>query len=894
MKLQVCPSYLPSLPRFHQLQCLNFPQKPFSGKVKLVFPCPESYKTKGDKVYSVCCFCKTKDAEIDKVEDKEQDERPPFDINLAVILAGFAFEAYTTPSESVGRKEVDAAGCKIVYLSESFVREIYDGQLFIKLKKGFHLPAMDPWGTSDPYVIMELDGQVVKSNVKWGTKEPTWNEDFTINIKLPATRSLKIAAWDANFVTPHKRMGNAGLNLESLCDGDSHEVLLELEGMGGGGTLQLEEILIDLKRKLNSGILVSLINEDVKIHIRALFAWVFILQRLVSYKSFDEIQEEKKWWKLPFVSEFLKKNGFESALKMVGGSEGVSARQFVDYAFGQLKSFNDAYILKDQSSSSGDLQIEGEEKSENGAVVSDMPSKMESSSDISVNNTGSNEESNVEEIYTHKAAMDEGDTSEVMAQVTETKKSDKQFWKNFADIVNQNVVQKLGLPVPEKLKWDAFDLLNRAGLQSQKIAEANYVESGLATPQVQDVDNDKASGSSTSNAIQSALPDIKKATKDLLKQTDSVLGALMVLTTAVSQLNKDETKGESSSEVEDDASRYLLSEKLPRSIDGSMLDEKKAEEMKALFSTAETAMEAWAMLASSLGHPSFIKSEFEKICFLDNESTDTQVAIWRDSAWRRLVVAFRGTEQTSWKDLRTDLMLAPVGLNPERIGGDFKQEVQVHGGFLSAYDSVRIRIISLLKLSIGFKDDSAGPLDKWHVYVTGHSLGGALATLFALELSSSQLAKQGAIFVTMYNFGSPRVGNKRFADVYNEKVKDSWRVVNPRDIIPTVPRLMGYCHVAQPVYLVAGELKDALAAMEVLKDGYQGDVIGEATPDVLMKGEKELIEKILQTEINIFRAIRDGSALMQHMEDFYYISLLENVRKYYQPAAVSQSEESSA
>lgn len=42
-----------------------------------------------------------------------------------------------------------------------------------------------------------------------------------------------------------------------------------------------------------------------------------------------------------------------------------------------------------------------------------------------------------------------------------------------------------------------------------------------------------------------------------------------------------------------------------------------------------------------------------------------------------------------------------------------------------------------------------------------------------------------------------------------------------------------------------------------------------------MKGEKELIEKLLQTEINIFRSIRDGSALMQHMEDFYYITLLE-------------------
>lgn len=43
-----------------------------------------------------------------------------------------------------------------------------------------------------------------------------------------------------------------------------------------------------------------------------------------------------------------------------------------------------------------------------------------------------------------------------------------------------------------------------------------------------------------------------------------------------------------------------------------------------------------------------------------------------------------------------------------------------------------------------------------------------------------------------------------------QKVKDSWRVVNHRDIIPTVPRLMGYCHVAQPVYLATGDLKDAL------------------------------------------------------------------------------------
>ncbi|GAY46567.1 hypothetical protein CUMW_098040 [Citrus unshiu] len=163
----------------------QLPQKPFSGKVELVFFAREAIKAKG-----------IRDAEIDKIEDKEQDERPPFDINLAVILAGFAFESYTTPPESVGRKEVDVAGCKTVYLSESFAHEMYDGQLFIKLEKCFNLPAMDPWithacstgflGTSDPYVFMELDG-------------------------------------------------------------NSHEVLVELEGIGCGGKLQLEAAMEVLK-----------------------------------------------------------------------------------------------------------------------------------------------------------------------------------------------------------------------------------------------------------------------------------------------------------------------------------------------------------------------------------------------------------------------------------------------------------------------------------------------------------------------------------------------------------------------------------------------------------------------------------------------------------------------
>jgi predicted lipase len=47
----------------------------------------------------------------------------------------------------------------------------------------------------------------------------------------------------------------------------------------------------------------------------------------------------------------------------------------------------------------------------------------------------------------------------------------------------------------------------------------------------------------------------------------------------------------------------------------------------------------------------------------------------------------------------------------------------------------------------------------------------------------------------MYNFGSPRVGNAAFARAYNQSVPNSWRITNKLDVIPRVPRLMGYSHV---------------------------------------------------------------------------------------------------
>lgn len=51
-------------------------------------------------------------------------------------------------------------------------------------------------------------------------------------------------------------------------------------------------------------------------------------------------------------------------------------------------------------------------------------------------------------------------------------------------------------------------------------------------------------------------------------------------------------------------------------------------------------------------------------------------------------------------------------------------------GFLRAYDSVRTRVLGVVDEVLTDSEDS------WKIYVTGHSLGGALATLCSFELAN--------------------------------------------------------------------------------------------------------------------------------------------------------------
>lgn len=58
--------------------------------------------------------------------------------------------------------------------------------------------------------------------------------------------------------------------------------------------------------------------------------------------------------------------------------------------------------------------------------------------------------------------------------------------------------------------------------------------------------------------------------------------------------------------------------------------------------------------------------------------------------------------------------------------------------------------------------------------LTGHSLGGALATLAAYDIA----ALWPTMAVSCYTFGAPRTGNRAFAVDYARMVQDTWHVIN--------------------------------------------------------------------------------------------------------------------
>lgn len=131
-----------------------------------------------------------------------------------------------------------------------------------------------------------------------------------------------------------------------------------------------------------------------------------------------------------------------------------------------------------------------------------------------------------------------------------------------------------------------------------------------------------------------------------------------------------------------------------------------------------------------------------------------------------IVVAFRGT---------VDIQNWIANIDAAQVNYQGCQGCLVHQGFYNAFQSIaaylRKNVQSLQAL---FRDAK--------IYVTGHSLGGGLATLGALDIKE--------IFGRVdqfYSFGQPRVGNELLSTFFTNSIPSRFRVIHYADIVPHLP-----------------------------------------------------------------------------------------------------------
>ena len=152
-----------------------------------------------------------------------------------------------------------------------------------------------------------------------------------------------------------------------------------------------------------------------------------------------------------------------------------------------------------------------------------------------------------------------------------------------------------------------------------------------------------------------------------------------------------------------------------------------------------------------------------------------------------LIIAFKGSSAP--EDFLQDAKFAMSLFNRADI--DHDPVVKVHTGFLEDFNAIKHAVIGQVRAYTGSRLVPG-------VFITGHSLGGALAILCALECW-----RQALPVSAVYTFGQPRVGNAAFAGLFDRTrtinggvLRDlTFRVVNQNDIVPRTPGLLlGYRH----------------------------------------------------------------------------------------------------
>jgi len=229
-----------------------------------------------------------------------------------------------------------------------------------------------------------------------------------------------------------------------------------------------------------------------------------------------------------------------------------------------------------------------------------------------------------------------------------------------------------------------------------------------------------------------------------------------------------------------------------------------------------------------------------------------------------VVVAFKGTDFARAEEVITDLqmLLEPCSLGQDALPGPVTVG-SCASGFLQAYKSVRVSIMeSLEEVSrlLGANSPSS-QANKLELLITGHSLGGTMATLMLADvLSDPESFPLRPSQTVVMHYGSPMVGDAAFRDQLWGLEQTQGKAINLRDhvrLVSTnsrgtsdfithypkcVPSVWGthpelYRHVGRRSYIaMAGDEAKAVEGGSVPKSRLMGDPGVLCMTDLLSKG----------------------------------------------------------
>lgn len=141
---------------------------------------------------------------------------------------------------------------------------------------------------------------------------------------------------------------------------------------------------------------------------------------------------------------------------------------------------------------------------------------------------------------------------------------------------------------------------------------------------------------------------------------------------------------------------------------------------------------------------------------------------------KKIYVAYRGTSSyTNWMD---DLEVKQVPYTTYT-----ECNCKIHHGFYISGLNIKNQTLDSVRL---LKKE----YPNYGIIITGHSYGAAISQIIGMEL-----IKEG-IDIEIYNYGQPRIGDKKYADFVNTKLKSYWRFTHDRDIVPHLPPIEGFSY----------------------------------------------------------------------------------------------------